>query len=93
MRLQECDTVFLLDYPLELCLAGAKERIGEKREDLPWIETEFDQEFRRWIVDFPKEQLPRIYRMLEKYSDNRELFVFRKREDAEAYLALLEQRK
>ena len=64
-----------------------------KREDLPWIETEFDQEFRRWIVDFPKEQLPRIYRMLEKYSDNRELFVFRKREDAEAYLALLEQRK
>ena len=59
----------------------------------PGSRRSFDQEFRRWIVDFPKEQLPRIYRMLEKYSDNRELFVFRKREDAEAYLALLEQRK
>lgn len=93
MRLQKCDTVFLLDYPMELCLAGAKERIGKKREDLPWIETEFDQEFRQWIVDFPEDQLPQIYRMLEKYSGSRKLFVFRKREDADAYLASLEQRK
>ena len=93
MRLQECDTVFLLDYPTELCLDGAKERIGKKREDLPWVEKEFDREFRQWIVDFPEDQLPRIYEMLEKYSGSRELFVFRKREDADAYLALLEQRK
>lgn len=32
MRLKEADTVFLLDYPLEVCLAGAMERIGKKRE-------------------------------------------------------------
>ena len=31
--------------------------------------------------------------MLEKYRDSRDIFVFRKREDADAYLALLEQRK
>ena len=93
MRLQECDTVFLLDYPTELCLDGAKERIGKKREDLPWVEKEFDREFRQWIVDFPEDQLPRIYEMLEKYRDSRDIFVFRKREDADAYLALLEQRK
>lgn len=49
MRLQECDTVFLLDYPTELCLDGVKERIGKKREDLPWVEKEFDREFRQWI--------------------------------------------
>lgn len=35
MRLQECDTVFLLDFPVEECLAGAKSRVGTKREDLP----------------------------------------------------------
>ena len=57
------------------------------------MEKEFDREFRQWIVDFPEDQLPRIYEMLEKYSGSRELFVFRKREDADAYLALLEQRK
>ena len=34
MRLKECDTVFLLDYPLEICLSGAQERIG-KRSGLP----------------------------------------------------------
>ena len=28
LRLKECDTVFLLDYPLEVCLAGAQSRIG-----------------------------------------------------------------
>ena len=88
MRLQECDTVFLLDYPTELCMDGAKERIGKKREDLPWVEKEFDREFRQWIVDFPEDQLPRIYEMLEKYRDSRDIFVFRKREDADAYLAL-----
>ena len=36
LRLKECDTVFLLDYPLEVCLAGAQSRIGKRREDLPW---------------------------------------------------------
>lgn len=45
MRLKECDTVFLLDYPLEVCLAGAEERIGKPREDIPWVEREFDGEF------------------------------------------------
>ena len=39
MRIRACDTVFLLDYPMKVCLAGAEERIGKKREDLPWIET------------------------------------------------------
>ena len=44
MRLKECDTVFLLDYPLEVCLDGAKSRIGKKREDMPWVESELDEE-------------------------------------------------
>src|SRR5699024_2778613 len=36
MRIQACDTIFLLDYPADICLQGAEERIGTKREDLPW---------------------------------------------------------
>ena len=36
MRLKECDTVFLMDMPVSVCLAGAKTRIGIKREDMPW---------------------------------------------------------
>lgn len=39
VRLQQCDTVFLLDFPLEICLAGVKSRIGHRREDMPWVES------------------------------------------------------
>ena len=51
MRIQACDTIFLLDYPTDICLQGAEERIGTKREDLPWVEQEFDREFNSgsWI--------------------------------------------
>lgn len=86
MRMRACDTVFLLDYPMEVCLAGAEERIGKKREDLLWIETEFDEEFRQWILDFPKEQLPVIYEMTEQYRNEKKIIVFRSREEAEDFL-------
>ena len=86
MRLQECDTVFLLDYPTELCLDGAKERIGKKREDLPWVEEEFDPEFRQWIEDFSRDQLPEIRRLLEQYGEGREVHVFHSRAEADDWL-------
>lgn len=59
MRIQACETIFLLDFPVEECLAGAESRIGKQRVDMPWIETEFDDEFRQWIIDFPKNELYR----------------------------------
>ena len=37
LRIKECDTIFLLDFPTQVCLDGAKSRIGKKRDDLPWI--------------------------------------------------------
>lgn len=86
MRLKECDTVFLLDYPLDVCLAGAKSRIGRSREDMPWIETEFDEEFRQWILDFSKDQLPQIYKLLDKYREEIDITVFKSREEAERCL-------
>ena len=85
-RLIECDTVFFMDYPLEVCLSGIESRIGKKREDMPWTETEFDEEFKQWVIDFPKEQLPRIYELIEKYSEGREIIIFKSRSDADDYL-------
>lgn len=74
-----------MDYPPEICLAGAKARIGTKREDMPWIETEFDREFRQWIVDFPVQTLPKIYQMLDNYKD-KNIVIFKSREEADLYL-------
>ena len=86
MRLRNCDTVFLLDFPVELCLSGAHERIGKSREDMPWIETELDEEFRQWITDFPQMQLPQIYTLIEGYKNGRQITVFTSRQQADAYL-------
>ena len=85
-RLKNCDTVFLLDYPLEVCLAGVNERIGKAREDCPWIEHEFDEEFRQFIMEFPETRLPGIYRLLHRYEQGREIHIFRSRVEADEYL-------
>lgn len=90
VRLQECDAVFLLDYPLDVCLTGAKSRVGKKRSDLPWVETEFDDEFRQFIIDFPDKDLPQIYNMLEKFKDKK-IEIFKSREQAETCLLELDK--
>ena len=86
LRLKECDTVFLMDYPLDICLSGAESRIGEKREDLPWLETEFDEEFKRWIIDFPQNELPDIYKLINKYKGEKNIVIFKSRKEAGDYL-------
>lgn len=88
-RLRACDTVFFLDFPLDVCLIGAESRIGKIREDMPWIEYEFDEEFRQWIIDFPEKQLPQIYGLIEKYQRDKEIIVFTSREEADAYLKMI----
>ncbi|NJP40190.1 adenylate kinase [Oscillospiraceae bacterium HV4-5-C5C] len=85
-RIHACDTVFLLDFPLAVCLAGAKERIGQKREDMPWVENGLDEAFRQWILNFPDTQLPQIYALLEQYRKSRKVYIFHSRAEADHYL-------
>ena len=87
VRIEKSDTIILFDLPTEVCLEGAKSRIGTKREDLPWIETEktFESEFKQWIVEFSEKSLPEIYNLLEKYKD-KEIVIFKSREDEKFYL-------
>lgn len=84
-RLSLCDTVFLFDLPVEVCLEGAISRIGKERYEMPWIETEFDPEFEQQIRNFPSKELPRIYALLEKYND-KNVYVFKSRQIADAFL-------
>ncbi len=86
MRLKKCDTVFLLDLPIEVCLEGVNARIAQSRPDMPWIETELDTEFERFIRGFPEIQLPQIYSLLEKYSDRVNIIFFKSRKDITEYL-------
>lgn len=89
IRFEACTDVFFLDYPLEQCLEGAALRIGIKREDLPWIEEEFDPEFRQYILDFHRDQLPRIYELVEQYQDIKRITIFHSREEADEWITRL----
>ncbi len=89
MRLKQCDTVFLLDFPTDVCMEGAKSRIGKKREDLPWVEQVLDENFEQVISNFSKEKLPRIYELLNKYKDNIDVNIFYSREEADNYIEKL----
>lgn len=88
-RIKACDTVFLFDLPTETCIEGALSRIGKRREDMPWFENKLDPEFRQWIESFRANQLPEIYKLLEKYKNSREIVVFRTREQADKFIEKL----
>lgn len=85
MRLAACDTVFFLDYPLEICLDGVNKRRGKARCDMPWTETEENAEFTEFIKSFNKLQRPKISELLKKYGD-KSVIIFKSREDANEFL-------
>ena len=80
-----CDTVIFLDYPLEVCLDGIKERRGKPRSDMPWIETEEDEEFIEFIKNYNEQQKPKVLELLEKYGD-KSIVILESREQADALL-------
>ena len=86
MRAAAADTIIFLDYPIEVCLDGVASRIGKDRPDMPWVEQEFDADFRDWILEFPKERLPQIEAVIERYRAEKSIIVFKTREEATAFL-------
>lgn len=84
---QACDTVFFLDYPVEVCLEGVNSRKGIKRTDLPWVEGAgelIEEEFLKFIRDFREESRPRILELLKKYA-YKQIYVFKNREEAASF--------
>ena len=85
LRLQACDAVFFLDYPLSVCLRGIEERRGMARSDMPWTETDEDKGFVDYVKSFNEKERPKILELLEKHRD-KDITVFHSREEAEVYL-------
>ena len=85
MRVKACDTVFLLDYPVEVCLAGIEERVAKKRDDFRWVDREVNQELVQKVLDFSKDKLPRTHELMKKYPD-KNFIIFKTREESERYL-------
>ena len=85
LRMAACDTVIFLDYPLDVCLGSIKERRGKPRSDMLWIETEEDEEFIEFIKNYNEQQKPKVLELLKKY-DDKNIIIFKSREQADAFL-------
>lgn len=85
LRLARCDTVFWLDYPLEVCLQGIESRFGKPRCDMPWTETERDEEFLEFVRNFHVGYRPEIMRLLGEYKE-KDIMVFKSRQAAGEFL-------
>lgn len=85
LRIKEADTIFYLDYPTEICIEGIKSRVGKKRDDIPWVEDELDNDFFKFVEAFRAETKPQIESLLEKYNYKR-LYRFSYRDDMNKYL-------
>ena len=90
MRLSACDTVFFLDYPTEVCLEGIRERRGKPRADIPWVETEEDEEFIGFVKRYNEESRPQVLELLRRYNDKNTV-IFSCRADANKFLTSQQQ--
>ena len=84
-RFKACDTVFFLDFGLDECLKGIAERVGIKRADVPWTETELDPELVKRVENYARDKRPVILALTEKYSD-KSRYVFKSRSEADEWL-------
>ena len=91
MRLKNADTVFWLDYPTEVCLAGLRERRGKPRPDMPWVERadgEGDAEFWEYVRHFRETNRPAILALLARYPE-KNVIIFQDRQETDAFLKRL----
>ncbi|MCW6664798.1 adenylate kinase [Aerococcaceae bacterium NML191219] len=89
LRLKACDTVVFMDYPLDICLTGIKERKGKPRTDLPWVEIdEDDTELIEFIKNYNIRSKPHVLALLNQYPE-KDIHIFTDRSQATNYLQSL----
>ena len=88
-RIAACDTIFLFNLPTDVCLEGAVSRLGKKRPDMPWIDTELDQNLKTEIEEFSSKNSPVIYELLQKHQANKTIIIFKSRDEADKFIEKL----
>ena len=87
LRMEACDTIIFLDYPMDVCLAGIKERRGKERTDMPWVEAEDeeDEEFIEFVKNYNTVSRPVVLELLKKYI-GKKILIFKARAEADVFL-------
>ena len=87
-RVEACDLLVFLDFPIEVCLEGVRARRGQKRSDIPWVEDGEDEEFMAFIRGFETESRPKILELIEQHPD-KTVLTFTSRAEADEFLRTL----
>ncbi len=87
-RMSACDTVIFLDYPTEVCLEGVRSRRGKPRQDMPWIESEHEEDvdFLNFIKSYNSDSRPKVLQLLDEYSD-KNIIILKSRSESEQFLS------
>lgn len=85
IRFINCDTIFFFNFSLEDSLKGVENRIGTYRSDCPFVEQEFDPEFKKFLIDWQINTKPKTLELLEKYKD-KNIIIFNNRKEKEDYI-------
>jgi hypothetical protein len=83
--MESSDTIFFFNFSLEDSLNGVSSRIGTHRTDCPFIENEFDPEFKEFLIHWQIETRPKVLELLKKYKD-KNIIIFTNRNDKEEYI-------
>ena len=87
-RIAACDTAILLDYDTDVCMQGIMDRVGQERPDIPWTEQTLDPELVEIVLTYKERNNPKLSELFQKYAD-RDIHIFRTREEAEKWLEQL----
>lgn len=91
-RMERCDSIIFLDFPLEVCLEGVNSRLGKVRRDIPFIDEKFDPEFKTWIHNWFINTRPLLLNLLNEYKSSKDIYIFKSRRDVEVFLLTFKQR-
>ena len=92
LRLEACDTVFFLDFNVDVCLSGLESRKSQVREDMPWSgsDEQLDEELYQFVLNYNTLNRPSVLELLNGYS-NKHIKIFEHRNELDEYLNLLYQ--
>ena len=74
-----------------MCVEGVWERKGKPRSDMPWVETEADEEFIAFISSFIAESRPKIMELLDSVN-GKTVVQFKNRAQIAEYLGKLQEK-
>lgn len=90
-RMERCDSIIFLDFPLETCLLGVESRLGKARKDIPFIDEVFDPDFKDFIINWFKDTRPKLINLLDEYKSSKKIYILHSREEVNAFLTTLKE--